>query len=428
MKVLDTVLFNFHQLLSHRRVLRKIALFAFRGPLFNFINPIFLRVFFNTIGKINTEKVRVDVGIEGTKNHINMALNWITVNQTLQPDDGVSSTTTFFLGRIVNSGSFPEVTGYIIKTLFDYANIFNSSACFESALKAADFELRFQNSDGSFPEGVVGALRGPSVFNTGQIVHGLNRAYRESEDEKYLEACIKACNWIIKVQRADGAWRAFNYRNIARTYDSKVSESLLEVARITNDDKYIDAAKRNLNFVISNQKKNGWFYNCDNTIENNHIPLLHLIGYTIDGLLNSYIILHEEIYLESSRKVLEKLLHKFEIEKTPLSGRHSSTWTSSSKSICVTGLAQISLCWSIMYEITEDFRFLNAAFKMNDVLKSMQLKFGGKKIRGSLPGSYPFWGEYSSYAINSWGVKYFIDSLLKEYRIKKELGSIYSKK
>jgi hypothetical protein len=421
MKIIDKIYFKYNHLFRNKGIMRRAGIFFVRGPIFNFYNPTFIRLIISCFKTLKIQSYKKQDSVYTTSDHIDKAVNWICITQNNQPDDGVPATISFCCGKVISSGSFPEVTGYIIKTLFDYSTIFNSLEVFESAVKACEFELNYQNDDGWFPEGSIGSLKGPSVFNTGQIVHGLIRAFHETGDDKYLTSCIKACDWIIKVQRADGAWSNYNYRNLPRTYDSKVSESLLEVSKITDNKEYVQSAQRNLNYVLINQKFNGWFYNCDNTIENNHAPLLHLIGYTIDGLLNCYKLTGEEIYYKASKTPLEKLMHKFEITKKPLPERFFSNWSSNSTSICVTGLAQISLCWSNLYNINDDNRFLNAALKMNDILKSIQFNYGGSKIYGSLPGSYPFWGDYSSYAINSWGVKYYIDALISEYLIKSKL-------
>jgi len=73
-----------------------------------------------------------------------------------------------------------------------------------------------------------------------------------------------------------------------------------------------------------------------------------------------------------------------------------------------------------LFEINNDYRYLNGAFKMNDFLKSIQYKTTNVKINGSLPQSFPFWGDYGHYKINSWGVKYYLDALMQEYRLKQE--------
>jgi hypothetical protein len=108
------------------------------------------------------------------------------------------------------------------------------------------------------------------------------------------------------------------------------------------------------------------------------------------------------------------------VSKRPLAGRYDSDWNPTLKSTCVTGDAQISLCWMDVYRITNNTRFLNAALKMNDFLKAIQLFLPGTFIHGALPQSYPFWGDYGPYKINSWGIKYYIDALIDEYAIKKQ--------
>jgi hypothetical protein len=74
-----------------------------------------------------------------------------------------------------------------------------------------------------------------------------------------------------------------------------------------------------------------------------------------------------------------------------------------------------------VYESTGDYRYLNAALKMNDFLKRLQYDCRFKEIDGALPGSHPVWGDYFPYQVNSWGVKYYADALIKEYQLKAKL-------
>ncbi len=55
---------------------------------------------------------------------------------------------------------------------------------------------------------------------------------------------------------------------------------------------------------------------------------------------------------------------------------------------------------------------------MNDYLKAIQHLKGSIYIKGSLPASYPIWGDYGPWVINSWGIKYFIDALILEHKHK----------
>jgi hypothetical protein len=51
----------------------------------------------------------------------------------------------------------------------------------------------------------------------------------------------------------------------------------------------------------------------------------------------------------------------------------------------------------------------------------MQYQSKYEEIDGGLPGSYPLWGDYCPNAINSWGIKYFIDALLMELELKEKI-------
>ena len=150
MKFINSIYLEFNHLFRHKGILRRIGIFFVRGPLFNFYNLTFCRVLISSIKKLSIDGSKIDNSLNTTKDHINNAVNWICTNQKLQPDDGVPATVSFCFGKIISSGSFPEVTGYIIKTLFDYSKIFNSGDVFESAIKACEFELNFQNEKGWF--------------------------------------------------------------------------------------------------------------------------------------------------------------------------------------------------------------------------------------------------------------------------------------
>lgn len=387
--------------------------------LINMFNPVFRHMMCKSLWP--DKSTNIPDSLEFTKKCIDKGVKWILVHQDFQPDGGVTSRVTFSMWRLIVGTSYPEVTGYIIPTLFNYASIFGSSQAFDAAVKAADFELPLQHLAGYFPGGAVGSLPHPSVFNSSQIVHGLVRAYKETNDIKYIESATKACHWICSVQDGDGAWGKFNYLGMKRVYDAKVCEALLETGNVIGSNDFLTSVNRNLDFVLRHQKDNGWFFNCDNSYKKNNAPLTHTIGYTIQGLLACYFLTLREDLLLAATKTLNVLMHRFELDKKLLPGRLFSNWKAASASSCVTGDAQISLCWMDMYRITEDFRYLNAALKMNDLLKKIQYNCSFKEIDGSLPASYPFWGDYGQCSVNSWGVKFYIDALIQEYLIKKKM-------
>ena len=166
------------------------------------------------------------------------------------------------------------------------------------------------------------------------------------------------------------------------------------------------------------RRENGWFLNADNSYQKNDLPLTHTIGYTVQGLIECSQLIADKRLLLAAQKSLDALLHQFERRKTLLAARFNSLWRPAAKSSCLVGDAQISIAWLMLYEIFGDPRYLNAALKMLDLLKSIQIKSSIKHLDGALMSSFPFWGEYHPYTINSWGTKYFADALMLEIKTK----------
>jgi hypothetical protein len=74
-----------------------------------------------------------------------------------------------------------------------------------------------------------------------------------------------------------------------------------------------------------------------------------------------------------------------------------------------------------MFEVNGDLRYLNAALKMNEMLKQLIPASGRRSIAGGVSGSYPIWGKYQPFRYISWGCKFFADALLLEQRLKQSV-------
>jgi len=59
----------------------------------------------------------------------------------------------------------------------------------------------------------------------------------------------------------------------------------------------------------------------------------------------------------------------------------------------------MSCVWLRLFEMTDDLRYLNAALKMNEMLKRLISDGGWRGIDGGVSGSSPVWGGYSRCAI-----------------------------
>jgi hypothetical protein len=350
---------------------------------------------------------------------LGLLIRWLLDAQ--RADGGIAAYYSLLKGY---SESYPEVTGYIIPTLFDYSHSEYSHSDFahstqdETATVAAEraiqWLLSLQMSTGAFPGGLHGGDAKPSIFNTGQILHGLVRAWRETHRPEVRDASIAAGNWLVMMQQADGSWSGPGaYQGTAHTYYSMVSWALAALAEQSADDRYGLAAERNCDWVLSHVRPSGWI---DGINLQGHPSYLHFIAYILQGVLECGILRQRSDAIETTAKSAWALLRKFETGKY-LPGAFEADFKGGRKFTCITGNAQMSCVWLRLFEVTGDLRYFNAALKMNEMLKQLLPRSGPRGIVGGVSGSYPVWGAYQPLRYISWGCKFFADALMLEQRL-----------
>lgn len=357
--------------------------------------------FLKNVFSIGDKKISLDLNIQ-----------WLLNAKTYSTDDGMG---TYYITEGWTS-PYPETTGYIIPTLSKYAYYYpeKKPAIDKTIISCANWLVKIQKKSGGWQSGYVHQNKEEVVFNTGQVLRGLLVAYDLTKEEKYLASMQQACNWLVNTQEEDGSWIKTAYMQQPRVYDSYVVHPMLMVYEITRDDSYKNVAIKNLDWILSQQKTNGWFYNTDNTIKHNDRPILHTIAYTIDGLINSGEILKEQKYIEAGKKAADKLLFLFEQNKF-LHGRFDENWYASEYMIC-TGCAQTSIIWSKLFGLTGDLKYQKAASLINNQLVHIQrscmvIQGDGN---GAIPGSFPIWGKYEPFGFPNWATKYMADALMEE--------------
>jgi len=340
-----------------------------------------------------------------------MAVEWLLRAQFNMTDYGFGS---YRIGSGWTS-SYPETTGYIIPTLMNYAQRKNENEIIKCCVRAADWLLEIQKPSGGWQGETLLQQRPEVVFNTGQIIRGLIVMYKHTHDEKYLNSCIKAADWLCDIQESDGSWVKNAYMNVARVYDSYVDVPLLQLCQLTGNKRYKETAIKNLDWIVDKkQQSNGWFVDCDNTIKHNDRPILHTISYTIDGLINSGLILDDPKYIQAGQKAANKLLDCYNADRI-LYGRYDKNWNGSQLPI-LTGYAQMAINWMNLYHITQNKAYLNGSLELNRQLVWLQRAddCSLEAVRGAISGSFPIWGKYEPFSYPNWATKYFVDALLLE--------------
>ena len=349
-----------------------------------------------------------------TSNSLNLLLQWILDAQ--RSDGGIAAYYSLLTGY---SESYPEVTGYLIPTLYDATSArasctINKSQAITAAERATQWLLSLQMPDGAFPAGLHGAEPHPSVFNSGQILQGLVRAGSETQRAETLDAARRTGDWLLQVQQPNGSWSGPGaYQNSSHTYYSMVAWSLAQLAAQTGDPRYAFAAEKNLDWVLSHFQPSGWI---DGINLRGHPNYLHFIAYVLQGVLECGILRHRNDAIEAVAKSAWVLLRNFEVNKF-LCGAYASDFKNGQRFTCLTGNAQMSCVWLRLYEHTDDLRYLNAALKINEMLKEFIPARGAQGIVGGVTGSYPVWGPYQPLRYISWGCKFLADALLLEQKL-----------
>jgi hypothetical protein len=334
------------------------------------------------------------------------ALRWICRSQDRVGSGGVGDYT--FHGW---TPGYMEVTGYIIPTFWDYGRLLGRGDLGQRAIRMADWELERQLADGGVESLYEGEGEAPVVFNTAQVIRGLTRTYEETREARYLDAAVRAADWIVANQESDGSWTKANYLGMKRTYDAYAAAALAQLAAVTSEDRYARSAIANGEFVLRHQRENGWFDLCDNTPNGNATPSTHTLCYTVDGLLEIGSILDEQDFVSAAERAASALMEAVD-SSGRLPGRFDRDWHPAASYVVATGSAQLGVILMKLFARTGAKRQLETALSLLDFLAFVQRLNGVDENRaGGLPGSFPIWGRYVPLKHPSWATKFYLDHL-----------------
>jgi hypothetical protein len=349
--------------------------------------------------------------------HLKETTAWLCRAHDSTPDGGVAR--SYKASRYLGHGpygwqsSYPETTGYIIPTMLALSAFYERVALSERAFRMAAWEEEIQLGGGAVMGSVVTAPPSPAVFNTGQVIFGWLAAFKESGRQGYLDAALRAGDYLVSVQAEDGSWDNGDSRFAlkgATTYNVRVAWALIELGQAVGKTNYLDSARRFIELALRRQRPNGWFMqNCLNDPER---PLLHTIVYATRGLLESGICLNDQRYVESALKTLDALL-SCQRPDGGIPGRLASDWSPQAEWDCVTGDAQAAVVWLRAHSITGKLEYKDAARKAIEFVKRTQnLEHPNSGIRGGVKGSFPFDGPYGQCEMLNWAAKFFCDALV----------------
>lgn len=347
--------------------------------------------------------------------HLLATINWLCRAQDQRSGEkdsgGVSAGWSFEDGWLP---SYPETSGYIIETFVTASKTLQLPELIVRANRIVDWELNIQNADGSFPGHFGEPGSNPVIFNTGQIMHGMNCGYQELKRDECLQAAIRAGYWLLDKQDDDGCWRRSTHNGIPHTYNTRTAWALLQTGLLANDQKLINAAARNIDWALTQQLDNGWFD--ANAFTTGAEPFTHTIAYAVRGILEAGLLLNKQEYIDAASKT-SFALAKAQGKGGAIAGTYDKHWQSSAYYVCLTGLAQTALNWARLVEATQQtdlqphidnaLHFLKQKHRIDNTYAVYD---------GGIAGSFPIWGRYSMFEYPNWAAKFFADALMVDQR------------
>lgn len=336
--------------------------------------------------------------------HLKAAEQWLKRAHDLSPDDGVS------YGYSIRGGwrpSYRETSGYIATTFFDLARLRNDKDFFHRALSICQWLLDVQNIDGSFSNPRYGKTG--IVFDTGQDLFGLVRAYEETRKQIFLDNALRAANWLVDIADGHGKWTRNEHLDTPHTYNTRTAWAVLRLNQVEYSKQREQIARANLDWALNEQQSTGFFENC--AFKQGAAPFTHTIAYATRGLLESGTLLSEQRYLKAARLCANSTLTHVR-QSGFLPGQIDIEGKSDSSYSCLTGNCQFSIIWAKLYELDRIDAYLETAIRaMNYVMRHQNICTNNLDIRGAIKGSHPIWGKYAPFSFPNWAAKFFVDAM-----------------
>lgn len=344
--------------------------------------------------------------------HLDEALGWLCRAQDAGGDDGVARSAKLGTGRF--DASYPETTGYIIPTMLDAATRLGRTKYVDRAIRMGRWESQIQMPSGAVRGGTGRWHPRPAVFNTGQVMLGWNRLYKETGDEAFRQSTVRAGEWLLSVQEPDGNWVRGHSEHapvVAPTYNLRVAWPLAEAGALTGRADFIAAARRYATYAFTRQHPNGWFAQC--CLTDAACPLTHTLAYALHGAWELGELLDWDEARGAARRLADGLVGCVG-PNGRLSGRYDSNWRPAARWCCLTGNVQTAWVLWEMRRVTGERRYGDAAERLADyVLRRHNVDDSDPTVRGGVYGSWPIYGWYGSFEVLNWATNFLVAALLE---------------
>ena len=344
---------------------------------------------------------------EHARIHLDCAIDWLLRAHDRTGRGGVS------YGYSIRGGwrdSYVETTGYISTTFFALAAHLDRPELRERGAEMARWLCTVQRDDGSFGNERFNKASG-IVFDTGQVLFGLLKAYQETHDDRFLDAANRAADWLVdKAADTNGKWTKFTHMGIPHVYNSRVAWALLLANEASPAEARLRVARSNLDWAVA-EEEDGWFDQCAFTT--GAAPFTHTIAYAIRGLWESSELLADATYREVAIRAAKAVAGHVK-EDGFLAGQFRPNGSPAASYCCLTGNCQMAIIWAKLFRATELELFRESATRaIGYVMRTQDVSTKNLNIRGCIKGSSPIWGRYAPLSFPNWATKFFIDAVIE---------------
>lgn len=307
------------------------------------------------------------------------------------------------------SAAYPETTGYLIETMLDYNQLLHEDWLFDYAKSGADWICNLQKENGALPGG-LGENGKESVFNTGMMLFGLVAMYEKTNDQKYIDTCQKAVNWLINILEKDGSWRLGAYqKDFTPSYYTRVIWAVLHTNKHLQNIDIQHNMQNALDYYKAKKQANGTVK--DWAFRPNEAAFTHTIAYTMRGFLESAIILKDNDALNIAENMVKMLYLDFE-KRGKLAGAYDENWKGNYKFTCLTGNAQLSINTNRLFQITDNQSYKSFSEELYETVANAPCGIPIKGYYGGIAGSSPYWGKYQPMQMINWATKFWLDATI----------------
>lgn len=338
--------------------------------------------------------------------HLDAAVDWLVRACERSPEGGVS------YGYSLRGGwrpAYRETSGYIAVTFFELARRRSDPAQRERALAVSRWLVSVQHPDGSISNPSYDGARG-IVFDTGQVLFGLLRAFEETQDETFLAAAERAGDWLVGISDESGRWTRHTHLGVPHVYNSRVAWALLRLHALRPAPERERVARANLDFALEQQRPSGLFG--QNAFAPGIPAFTHTIAYATRGLLEAGLLSGDTRYVDAAIRAAEASLAHLRDDGF-LPGRIDEEGRARARYCCLTGSCQLAIVWAKLYHQLGNEKLRHAAVSsLRYVMSCQDVATPDPDVRGAIAGSQPIWGGYSPFTYPNWATKFFVDAML----------------